>query len=192
MVLEQAESGFLDLPEEATKLIGKANAAAGRSDWDTAVDHLREALTVVGKGPRDIIKKNLATSLTNRAAGNVNQAIGRLNNSQTRQAEEVQAFFAGGIKNPWDKPSSIYGSLLNPGCKHCGESNNFGARPSYTVKTPDGGTAELCESCVEKLKSLIETFAAHPRQAKLASKSAENSDFSRLAADFSRLPPRSG
>lgn len=54
----------------------KANAAAGRGDWDTAIRYLREAIRNATGDSRSMLNKNLATSLTNRAIGRVNEAIG--------------------------------------------------------------------------------------------------------------------
>ena len=61
--------------------MAQANAAAGRGDWDAAIRYLRRALNKASGSARTQIKKNLATSLTNRAVGKVNDALGQMQRS---------------------------------------------------------------------------------------------------------------
>jgi tetratricopeptide (TPR) repeat protein len=57
------------------RALGRASAAAEKEDWDEAVKRLREAITLAGGAPPDVLRKNLAVSLFNRALGSVNTAV---------------------------------------------------------------------------------------------------------------------
>ncbi len=77
-------------PAQWTEWAKKANDAAGRDDWDTAVTYLRRVLRAAGTKAPATLSKNLATCLANRAIGQVNTAIkrGRLTLAILRRAEK--------------------------------------------------------------------------------------------------------
>lgn len=77
-------------PPQWMEWVKKANDAAGRDDWDTAITYLRRVLSAAGTEAPATLKKNLATCLANRAIGQVNTAIkrGRLNLAILRRAEK--------------------------------------------------------------------------------------------------------
>lgn len=83
------QAGQPPQPPQWMEWVKKANDAAGRDDWDTAITYLRRVLRAAGTKAPATLRKNLATCLANRAIGQVNTAIerGRLNLAILRRAE---------------------------------------------------------------------------------------------------------
>jgi hypothetical protein len=64
--LGQLKSGMLGVSAAVAQPMERANKAAGRNDWDGAVNALREAHDAAEGDTRETIKRNLAVAISNR------------------------------------------------------------------------------------------------------------------------------
>ncbi len=140
-ILEQAKSGFLDLPQKARDLLGKASEAAARSDWDAAINYQQEALKAAGSKAPEAIKQNLAILLNNRAMALADWAVEDWNSAVKAQEETL---------NRWTAKLSI--SYNTTRCGHC---NNWIGERWFTFNLPTGGMAALCATCADTLQSML-------------------------------------
>jgi hypothetical protein len=165
------QNGLLDLADEATGLLQQANEAAGREDWDTAVEKLRQAMKIAGARPPDVLKKNLAASLANRAVKKANRAVEVLGNAGKAHQDMVSSLTS--------KIRNHYG--LND-CALCGKSKYSASGDAwFTVTLAGGTTAELCGRCTAQLRALQEN-TPEPDPGAVALLRAANADLTEAAA----------
>lgn len=142
---EMLKTGLFDLSEEDRQLVEDAQQAAGREDWDTAVDWLKLVCDHLGPKTPAQVKKNLSICLTNRGISKINQAMQLINMGMQefqRMLERLTPAHGGGF--------------LLPVCGMCGGQLFGTGTNSATISLPNGGTSLLCYPCVEKLKRLQE------------------------------------
>ncbi len=147
--LQAAERLLADLNSgifEVRELVSAADAAAGREDWDTAVERLREAGRKAGAQTPAFVRKNLAMSLANRAVRNANRAVKMLDDAASAHRDAVETLL-GNLRHH-------YGD----NCAMCGTSRYSSYGQSwFTVTLPDGTSAQLCSGCTARLQSLQES-----------------------------------
>jgi tetratricopeptide (TPR) repeat protein len=141
------------LPDNVARLVQEAGQAAAKEDWDTAIAKLRQATKLAGSKPPEVLKKNLATSLANRAVGNANRAVEML-------ADAAKAHGPG--------LSELFKSLQSQGllrssdeCTFCGKSKYSSQGESwYGYELPDGRKVSLCGKCGSMAQ---DTFGSAPK-----------------------------
>jgi tetratricopeptide (TPR) repeat protein len=133
---EQWTCGVMDLSNEVQTLRGRAAEAANRKDWNTAVGCGRDAIEAVdGDGP-ELLYRELAVWLSNRAVADIDAAVLSLN----RDAEDQQRHW-----------NSLW--MSRPGaCAKCGQQQLSDAYGNlidlwYNFTLPTGITVLVCSGC---------------------------------------------
>jgi tetratricopeptide (TPR) repeat protein len=144
-MIEQARSAGPPLPGRAGELLRRANEAANRDDWDTAIKFLREALQAAGSQAPQSLRANLAVALTSRGIDRANRAIEKLNASGSTRDRMMAAVM-----------TKLKAGRYSEDCALCGKSrySSYGEN-WFSFNLPDGGTAPLCENCAGSLKTVI-------------------------------------
>ncbi|MDM8007516.1 MAG: zinc ribbon domain-containing protein [Phycisphaerae bacterium] len=145
----------LDAPDKkALDQFRRANEAAGRQDWEAAVDGLRKARGLAQSSAPSDWEKFLAIALTNLGIEKVNRAVRQLHDSSEERKQRLDAMFRsrtapdeGG--NQPDLPERLPFLALSDLCTHCAQSEGVAE-----VKSPAGDEARLCRDCLEELQAL--------------------------------------
>jgi tetratricopeptide (TPR) repeat protein len=141
------------LPEKVARLLEQANQAAAMEDWDTAIAKLRQATKLAGSKPPDVLKKNLAASLANRAVGNANQAVEMMGDAAKAHGPGLSELF---------KSLQSQGLLRSSDeCTFCGKSKYSSHGESwFGYELPDGRKVSLCGKCGSVAQ---DTFGSAPK-----------------------------
>jgi hypothetical protein len=140
---QQMATGLLDLSPAAETLWRQAADAAGRTDWDGAIQLLRQAIEVAG-GHRPGLRNRLANFLANRGVKRSNDAIGQLTQAGKQHQEQLGVL-----------TGKIRGHFGGDSCALCGAARHqtYG-QGWFTITLQDGLQRQLCGTCKDILHTV--------------------------------------
>lgn len=116
-VIAQAKSGLMDLSPAVLDLMQRANQAADRGDWNTAISSIKKAVEQSSGNAKETLKKQLAQMLNASAIEKINELMPKIN-AVTRGYQEsmdarMMAFIASRSKgsSPRGKVSGCFMGL---------------------------------------------------------------------------------